>query len=280
MNKNNTLLSRFGVMTTLLLLILTASLTSCKTKDDNAYWQKGETVRRIQERGELLVGTTGDYRPLTFLESDGKYWGFDIEIAEAISRALNVKTKFVATSWPTLTADVMSSPQKFDLAVGGITITDKRKETMLMSNGYLANGKTILCRKTDADKFRSLSDIDKPEVKVMINPGGTNEMFANENLTHATRLVHQKNEEIPGLIAEGVADIMITEVTEAPYYISTDARLAAPLLSTPFTNSHIGILMPKGQDDLLQMVNSLLLQMKSDGTLRKIHEKYGFVYSF
>ena len=54
-----------------------------------------------------------------------------------------------------------------------------------MSDGYLCNGKTILCRVADADRYQSLEDLDKPEVRVMVNPGGLNEKFANENLPHA-----------------------------------------------------------------------------------------------
>lgn len=114
----------------------------------------------------------------------------------------------------------------------------------------------------------------------MVNPGGLNEKFANEQLTHAKIVVHQKNEEIPTLIAEGAADVMITEITEAPYYVQTDSRLAAPLLNAPFTHGEIGVLMQKGQDDLLRMVNDVIQQMKSDGSLRKLHEKYGLVYSY
>ena len=49
----------------------------------------------------------------------------------------------------------------------------------------------------------------------MVNPGGLNEKFALANLTHAQIIVHQKNEEIPSLVAEGEADVMITEITEA-----------------------------------------------------------------
>ena len=126
----------------------------------------------------------------------------------------------------------------------------------------------------------SVADIDKPEVRVMVNPGGLNEKFANENLTHANIVVHQKNEEIPTLVAEGQADVMITEITEAPYYVQTDPRLAAPLLNTPFTHGEIGVLMQKGQEDLLQMVNNVISQMKKDGSLRKLHEKYGLVYAY
>ena len=237
-------------------------------------------VAEIVERGTLLVGTTGDYRPLSFCETDGTYWGFGIEIAKEIARYLGVEISFVKTSWPTLTADVLADPQTFDLAIGGITITETRRENMLMSEGYLANGKTILCRASEADRFCSLADIDKPEVTVMVNPGGLNEKFANENLTHANIVVHQKNEEIPTLVAEGAADVMITEITEAPYYVQTDNRLAAPLLNAPFTHGEIGVLMRKGQEDLLQMVNNVICQMKSNGSLRKLHEKYGLVYAY
>ena len=245
-------------------------------------WRKihQPTVTRIQERGTLLVGTTGDYRPLSYREADGNYWGFGIEMAGKIAERIGVGIAFVQTSWPTLTADVLAEPQTFDLAIGGITITDTRRETMLMSNGYLTNGKTILCRSSEADRYQSLADIDKPEVRVMVNPGGLNEKFANENLPHATIIVWQKNEEIPNQVAEGHADVMITEITEAPWYVQNDPRLAAPLLNAPFTHGEIGVLMRKGQDDLLALVNAVIAQMKADGTLRKLHEKYGLVYGY
>jgi len=270
------------ILTVLLALFVLCScgIASLQTQYSNKTEQDGDgKVAEIMQRGTLLVGTTGDYRPLSFYE-DGTYWGFGIEIAQMIAHYLGVKTDFVKTSWPTLTADVLAEPQTFDLAIGGITITDTRRETMLMSEGYLANGKTILCRTTDADRFQSLEDIDKPEVRVMVNPGGLNEKFANQNLTHATIIVHQKNEEIPMLVAEGEADVMITEITEAPYYVRTDNRLAAPLLSQPFTHGEIGVLMRKGQEDLLQTVNNVIQKMKSDGSLQSLHEKYGLVYAY
>ena len=235
-------------------------------------------VAEILDRGTILFGTTGDYRPLSFCEPDGTYWGFGIEVAKEIAKRIGVGVEFKKTSWPTLTADVLTEPQLFDLAIGGITITDTRRETMLMSDGYLDNGKTILCRASEADRYKSLADIDKPEVTVMVNPGGLNEKFANENLTHANIVVYPKNEEIPTLVAEGAADVMITEITEAPYYVQTDPRLAAPLLNAPFTHGEIGILMQKGQEDLLQMVNNVICQMKSDGSLRKLQEKYGLTF--
>ena len=268
----------FWMLTVILTLCSSTVLASCGDDDSTAEQHSKGKVAEIVERGTLLVGTTGDYRPLSFCEPDGTYWGFGIEMAQEIAKNMGVEIAFVKTSWPTLTADVLAEPQLFDFAIGGITITDARRETMLMSEGYLANGKTILCRASESGQYKSLADLDKPEVKVMVNPGGLNEKFANENLTHATIVVHQKNEEIPTLIAEGAADVMITEITEAPYYVKADPRLAAPLLNEPFTHGEIGVLMQKGQEDLLQVVNSTIQKMKSDGSLRRLHEKYGLVY--
>jgi len=281
----NQIRKQLWMLSVILALGSSAVLVACGkidtvTEKDNVTPTVNGKVAEIIERGTLLVGTTGDYRPLSFCEDDGTYWGFDIEVAREIANSLDVKISFVKTSWPTLTADVLTVPQIFDLAMGGITITDARRETMLMSEGYLANGKTILCRASESDRFKSLADIDQPEVRVMVNPGGLNEKFAHENLTHATIIVHPKNEEIPSRIAEGEADVMITEITEAPYYVQTDSRLAAPLLNEPFTHGEIGVLMQKGQEDLLQMVNNVIRKMKDNGTLRQLHEKYGLVYAY
>ena len=276
MNKERT---KIWVLVAILTLCSQAVLSACSDSDKPV--RQPDKVTEIVERGKVLIGTTGDYRPLSFCEPEtGEYWGFGIEIAQEIAKQLGVKVEFVKTSWPTLTADVLAEPQKFDFAIGGITITDTRRETMLMSDGYLANGKTILCRASESERYQSLADIDKPEVRVMVNPGGLNEKFAHENLTHATIIVHQKNEEIPTLIAEGVADVMITEITEAPYYVRTDTRLAAPLLNEPFTHGEIGVLMQKGQEDLLDFVNGVIRRMKSNGSLHRLHEKYGLVYAY
>ena len=255
-------------------LLLTA-LSSCTSKNT----EQGK-LHEIKQRGTLLVGTTGDYRPLSYLEpSTNEYWGFDTDLTMIIAKEMGVKVQFVPTSWPTLKEDMLNE-SLFDIAICGISITDERKELMLMSDGYLHNGKTILCRKEDVSRFKTLDDMNKPEVRVMVNPGGLNEKFANQHLTNAQIIVHQHNEEIPQLVAEGKADIMITEIVEAPYYVTTDDRLAAPLINEPFTNGMIGVLMRKGYDDVLQLVNSVIDSCKADGTLKKLHDQYGLVYDF
>lgn len=231
------------------------------------------TLKAITDRGVLRVGMTGDYQPMSYLDpSTETYVGFDAEFAKDIAKALNVQLEFVPTTWTTLMDDTLAG--KFDMAISGIDITDERKETALMSDGYITNGKTVLCRKEDANKYTSLEAINQPGVKVMENPGGSNEDFANENLPNAELIIHEVNQEIPGLIANGKADVMITEIMEAGYYAKYDSRLAAPLIYEPFTNGELGVLMPKGSDDLLDYVNQFILEERSSERLDELAEKY------
>lgn len=235
------------------------------------------TVDRICETGVLRVGTAGDYKPMSFLEPEtGTYWGFDTELAEDLASSLGVEIEYVPTSWPTLMEDTQTG--QFDLAICGITVTDARKEQALMSDGYLQNGKTVLCRAEDAERYTSLEAINRLEVRVMENPGGLNEKFARENLPDATLIIHDINQEIPGLVASGEADVMITEIMEAGYYVGQDSRLAAPLIYEPFTNGQLGILMPKGSEDLLEYVNQFLDDEKKTGRLDELAEQYIYRY--
>lgn len=257
-------------------------LTGCRTADngsepsDDAV-QAETIVEEIQERGVLKVGTTGDYQPVSYLDpKTGGYVGFDIELAEDLADDLGVEVEYVETSWPSLMDDTLAG--KFDLAISGITITDARKEQALMSEGYLENGKTLLCRAEDAYKYTSLESVNKPDVRVMENPGGTNEKFARENLPDVTLIIHDVNQEIPGLVASGEADVMITEVVEAGYYVGQDERLAAPLIFEPFTHGELGVLMPKGSEDLLAYVNEFLEKEKKSGRIDKLADDYFFRY--
>ena len=235
------------------------------------------TLAEIRERGVLRVGTAGDYRPMSYLDPETKqYTGFDAELAEELAASLGGGLEYVPTSWPTLMEDTLAG--KFDLAVCGITVTDARKEQALMSDGYLENGKTVLCRAEDADRYISLEAINQPEVRVMENPGGMNEKFARENLPDATLVIHEVNQEIPGLVASGEADVMITETMEAGYYVGQDSRLAAPLIREPFTLGELGMLMPKGSEDLLDYVNAFLAEEKASGRIDELAEEYIYRY--
>ena len=234
---------------------------------------EARSLAYIKASGKLLVGSTGDYKPMSYLNKEnGKYEGFDAEMAESLATALGVELEYVPTTWKTLQADTLAG--KFDVAICGITVTDARKAVMAMSDGYLTFGKTILCTKSKETQFKSLDDVNQPSVRVMYNPGGTNEKFAKEFCAKAQLAMHEHNAEIPGLVGEGKADIMITETMEARRYAKDDPKVAAPLVDKPFTENHFGVLMKKGYPCLLDAVNTWMASIKSDGTMDKWENQY------
>ena len=251
-------------------------LAGCQKKEEPAS-SEANKLEKIMDQGVLKVGTTGDYQPMSYLDPDtGEYVGFENELTKDLAGEMGVEIQYVETSWPTLMEDTLAG--KFDLAICGITVNDARKEQALMSDGYIVNGKTILCRAEDADKYTSLEAINRPEVRVMVNPGGLNEQFARENLPDVTLIIHDVNQEIPVLVASGEADIMITEIMEAGYYVGQDSRLAAPLVQEPFTHGEIGVLMPKGSEDLLNYVNEFLRKEKESGRIDELADEYFYRY--
>jgi len=262
----------------ILLILLFAFLSGMISPAAAQKYPSGGVLDAIYERGVLRVGSSGDYLPMSYKDPEtGEYVGFDAELVEDLAESMGLDLEYVPTSWPTLMEDTLAG--NFDLACCGITITDARREAALMSQGYLENGKTILIRAEDKDKYTSLVDIDRPEVRVMENPGGLNEKFARENLPNAALIIHQVNQEIPGLIAAGAADVMITEVMEAGFYVGQDSRLAAPLIHEPFTHGQLGMLMPKGSEDLLSYVNAFLALEEESGRIDELARQYIYRYA-
>src|SRR5438034_464167 len=170
----------------------------------------------IIKRGTLRVGMTGDYRPFTYFDkTTSKFAGFDVDMAEALGKALGVKVEFVQTAWPQLMKDFEAD--NFDIAMGGVSITLDRQKKGLFSTPIMREGKTPIARCADVGKYQSITDIDRKGTRVIVNPGGTNERFARANIKDADITVFPDNTVIFDEIAKGNADLMMTDASETRY---------------------------------------------------------------
>src|SRR5205085_838203 len=134
------------------------------------------TLDRIRAAGVLRVGTTGDYTPFSLKRPDGFYDGADIEVAHDLAELLGVRVSFVPTIWVELLDDFLAG--RFDIAMGGVTVTGARAEKAFFSIPTFVDGKRPLARREHADRFSSVEAIDQPGVRVIANPGSANEAFA------------------------------------------------------------------------------------------------------
>jgi cyclohexadienyl dehydratase len=193
----------------LLAMLLTAAPASAQTPAPSR-------LDDVIARGSLRVGMTGDYLPFTaFDQPTSSFRGFDVDMAEALGKALGVKVEYVKTSWPLLMKDFEAD--RFDVAMGGISITLERQKKGLFSSPIMREGKTPIARCADKDRFATLAEIDRPGTRVIVNPGGTNERFARAHVKSAEITVHPDNVTIFDEIASGRADLMMTDSSETLY---------------------------------------------------------------
>ncbi len=201
-----------------------------------------DVLNAILARGTLRVGLTGDYRPFSIKQQDGQFEGLDVDMAGSLAKALGVKLEIVPTAWPKLMADLQTG--RYDIGMGGITITLDRAKTALFSDPVMRSGKTPIARCADKDKYQTLAEIDQPGVRVIVNPGGTNDRFAKANIHQAQLIVFPNNAAIFEEIAENRADVMMTDAVETRLQQKLHPELCAIHPDKPFNTSELGYMLP------------------------------------
>jgi cyclohexadienyl dehydratase len=145
----------------------------------------------------------------------------------------------------------------FDVSMGGVSVTPARQAQGAFSVPYSSGGKTILARCTDSQKFRGgITSVDHPKVRVIVNPGGTNEQYVRSNVHHARIIVYPDNRAIFDEIAAGHADVMITDDVEAELQAHHHPGLCRAFPGT-LTHTDKAILMPR-DPNLVKAVNDWL----------------------
>lgn len=219
---------------------------------------------RIAQTGELRVCSTGDYRPLTHL-ADGRWSGIDVDMARDLAAELGARVTMVETTWAGLLDDVVAG--RCEIAVGGVSVTPDRAERARFTLPYLRDGKTPITRCADADRYRTVEEIDRPGVRAVVNPGGTNERFAREHLRQATIVPYPDNKTIFDTVADGRADLMVTDAIETRWQArQRPGVLCAVHPESPFTESEKAYLMPRGDDAFAERVDTWLRGARMDGT--------------
>ena len=222
-------------------------------------------------RGTLRVGLTGDYRPFSIRDGAGKFTGLDVDMAEGLAKSMGVKLDIVPTAWPTLMADLQAG--KYDIGMGGISVTLERAKTAMFSAPVMRTGKAPIARCADRERFTSLAEIDKPGVRVITNPGGTNERFARANLKQAEIVVFANNAGIFDELVANHADVMMTDAVETRLQQKLHPELCAIHPDAPFDFSELAYLLPRDVA-LKAFVDTWLHIQTETGEQRRLQAKW------
>lgn len=226
------------------------------------------SIDDVMKAGVLRVCTPGDYKPFAFQKPDGTFEGIDVDLMQSLATSLGVKLEWVKTSWANMMGDFTGG--KCDIAVGGISVTLDRQKRANFSTAYMVNGKTPIVRCADVQKYQSVADIDKPGVKVIANPGGSNERFAKANFKTAALTIHTDNITIFDEVLKGNADVFVTESAEAIVQQRQKPGLCAVNPDKPLQYGEMAYLLPRGDALTKEYVDQWLHLARATGEYQRI----------
>jgi cyclohexadienyl dehydratase len=227
----------------------------------------------IAARGTLRVGLTGDYKPFSIIDAAAPLGmqGLDVDMAQSLAKSLGVKLEIVKTTWRALMPDLLAD--RFDIAMGGITVTLLRARTALFSTPVMESGKTALALCANAAKYQTLAEIDQPGVRVVTNPGGTNEIFDRAHLHRAEIVLVKTNPETIQALLDHKADVMITDGVETLLQHKLHPSLCPIHPDRPYNHFELAYMLPR---DLLwqQYVDTWLRIETLDGERSALLKKW------
>ncbi|KAJ0162196.1 Cyclohexadienyl dehydratase [Colletotrichum tanaceti] len=239
--------------------VMGTSSSVLEPRSSLSYTGIGSLLDTIMARGYLNVGTTGDYKPFTYLvKSDTAgdateaqatittYVGADIDAAHSLSAALGLSQppRLVPTKWANVTSDLVAG--KYDIAMGGVSLTLERARTVFFSTAIQRVGKTAAIRCADAGKYKNLASLDKPGVRVAVNPGGTNEAFNRANLKAATVVPIDDKNALYQAVLDNKADAVISDLIEVQLQVKMhQGDICLAELDIPFNFEELGYAMPR-----------------------------------
>jgi len=220
----------------------------------------------VQKSGKLRVCTPGDYTPFA-LQKGEAFEGLDVDLVSSVAKALGAEPVFVKSGWPTLMKDFI---EKCDVAVGGISVTLDRQKTAYFSTAYMVNGKAPITKCENVARFQSIADIDKPNVTVIENPGGSNERFARANFKSAKIVIFNDNTTIFDEILKGNADVMISESAETIVQQKLRPGLCAVNPDKPLQYGEMAWLLPRGDAAFKAWIDQWIHLAKANGEYDRI----------
>ena len=272
--KRRTFISMMSVMAAAGVLTLSgcsnsSTSTAASSGASSAAGSSADQLAAIQASGKLIVALEGAWQPWSYHDESDILVGYDVEVSRAIAEKLGVEPEYVESDWDSLFAGLDAG--RFDMVCNGVEVTDERALTYDFTTpyGYIH---TALAVRKDNDEIKTFEDL---KGKTTANSLASTYMELAESYGATVQGIDTLEETIQ-LLAAGRIDATLNADVSFYDYLNVHPDADFKIVAQTEDASHVAIPLRKGDSSatLLEAVNNAIDELRADGTLKELGEKY------
>lgn len=218
------------------------------------------------EPGKLIMSTNAAFPPYEMTTDSGEFEGIDIETAQAIADKLGLELQIDDMDFDAVLLAVQQG--KADMVMAGVTVTDERQNVMDFTDSYATGIQSIIV-KEDSD-IASVDDLAGK--KIGTQRGTTGYLYCSDDFGDENVVAYDNGLTAVQMLNNGQVDCVVIDNAPAKEFIAANPGLK--LLDTAYVEESYAIGVGKGNTELKDAINTALEELKADGTLQAIVDKY------
>lgn len=275
------------LLTALLTIVLIASLAGCGSNDSkNSTTSTKKYTGKIQgalKGYTFKVGTSGTYAPFSYYDKDGKTLiGYDMDFLNELQKLLGFKIDggVKAMDYSPLTTSVAEG--KLDIAMAALCATDTRKKVMNFTNTYYNAGLTVIINKEKSPKeITGIDSIKTGKYKIAVQKGDASNLYlTNAGVPSDSLQVYDSSTTALEALEDGKADCLVYDAPGTAYYIAHKKDSKLEMIGKQFAQDQspyaiaVSFKASKNNPELISILNAAVKELKDNGTMDKIDQKW------
>ncbi len=218
------------------------------------------------EPGKLIMSTNAAFPPYEMTTDSGEFEGIDVETAQAIADKLGLELQIDDMDFDAALLAVQQG--KSDMVMAGVTVTDERQNVMDFTDSYATGIQSIIV-KEDSD-IASVDDLAGK--KIGTQRGTTGYLYCSDDFGDENVVAYDNGLTAVQMLNNGQVDCVVIDNAPAKEFVAANPGLK--LLDTAYVEENYAIGVGKGNTELKDAINTALEELKADGTLQAIVDKY------